>query len=82
MLYSIGQDAKGECLNFSYSLLKGVSISQNPGDLQYLCQPPAIYFLFVFDGKGHRCQPVKKVFILKPQITSFIIITRLPGMPT
>lgn len=67
MLYSVGQDAKGEGLDFSHGLLKGISISQDSGDIQYLCDPPTVCFPFVFDGKSHRSQPVKKVFILKPQ---------------
>ena len=50
---TVRHDAKGKSLNLCLGLFGGVPISEDPREINDLCYPATVFFLFNFHSKFH-----------------------------
>ena len=48
MFKAVGYDTKGEGLNLCLGFLRGISIGENPGQVNDFRDPPAVFLAFDF----------------------------------
>ncbi len=53
MFKAVRDNTKGESLNLCFGFIRGVSIRENPGQVNDLCKPATVFLLFDFQSKLH-----------------------------